>query len=106
MLGGVLVLRIVAAAHVPALATQAQAHPGVAHLEALLTAVRTRPARLHCPEVATGHPMYFSTTLASRARAFDGSSPNSRKARRCRSKSQYLSSWVCREARRRVSSSV
>jgi hypothetical protein len=42
MLGGVLVFRGIAAAHVAAGQAQAQVYPGVAHLQAFLAAARVR----------------------------------------------------------------
>src|SRR3954470_3393129 len=51
-------------------------------------------------------PMYFFTTSASRACACDGSPPNSRSARRWRSRSQHWSSSTCTAVRRCCSSGV
>jgi hypothetical protein len=42
MLSGVTILGIVTASHVAAGETQSQMHPGIAHLQAFLTAVRMR----------------------------------------------------------------
>jgi hypothetical protein len=49
--------------------------------------------------------MYFFTISAGRGCACDGSPPNSRRARRCRKRSQHWSSSTWTAARRRVSSS-
>jgi hypothetical protein len=43
MLGGMLIFRVVAAAHVAALHAEPQVNPLVAHREALLASVRVRP---------------------------------------------------------------
>jgi hypothetical protein len=51
MLGGVLILRRVAAADVAAFQTQAQVNPGVAHFQAFLAAVRVRFHRTDLIEV-------------------------------------------------------
>src|SRR5437879_3304091 len=47
MLGGVLVLRVVAASDVPARPAQAKMHPSVARCEAFLAAVGVERVRLH-----------------------------------------------------------
>src|SRR5437016_8760889 len=47
MLGGVLVLRVVAAADVPARPAKAKMHPGVSRSEAFLAAVRFGRIRFH-----------------------------------------------------------
>src|SRR5258706_12649265 len=84
----VLVLRVVAAADMAAGAAQAQVHPGVTHLQAFLAAVGAGPVGFDCAKMAATHPRYFLTVAASRSCACDGSRPNSRSARLCRSRSQ------------------
>src|SRR4051812_26636115 len=88
MLGGVLVLGVVAAADVATGPAKAQVHPGVAHLQAFLATVGAGAVGLDRPQMAAGHPRYFFTVSASRSRASDASRPNSRSARRCRKRSQ------------------
>jgi hypothetical protein len=55
VLGSVLVLGIVATADVAAGAAQAQVHPRIAHLQALLAAIAARPVRLDAIEMAAIH---------------------------------------------------
>ncbi len=51
---GVLVLRLVAAAHVPAGEAEPEVHPGVADAEAVLTSLRARCDVADLEEVGTG----------------------------------------------------
>src|SRR5258708_2148205 len=116
VLGGVLVLRLVAAADVAAGAAQAQVHPGVAHLQAFLAAVRVRLVGPDLVEVIAVHfaphlrpraqAIYFLMTSGERACACDGSPPVSRNARRWRRRSQHWSSCTCTSARCFASSLV
>src|SRR5215475_11172972 len=66
MLGGVLVLRRVTASHVPALHAQPQMHPGVAHLQALLAALRMRRYLVNVARVcATAHSILLPSHSSS-----------------------------------------
>ena len=51
MLGGMLVLRRIAAAHVAAATAETQMDPGVAHFEAFLAAMGSRPDVAHLIEM-------------------------------------------------------
>jgi hypothetical protein len=54
VLGGVFVLRGIAATHVPANQAQSQMYPGVAHLYALFAGVRVRGLELDLIHVRAG----------------------------------------------------
>ena len=61
VLGGVLVFRRIAAAHMPAGQAQAQMNPAVAGLEAFLASMRMRPYVVNLIEMCTGmHSLLFN----------------------------------------------
>src|SRR5216117_641560 len=77
VLGGMLVLRFIAAADVSAGAAQAQMHPGIAHLEAFLAAFAARPVGPYQTEVTALH---FSRCTSPRPRA-GGHAPGTHRRR-------------------------
>jgi hypothetical protein len=61
MLGGVFVFRVIAASHMAAGLTQPQMDPGVAHLQAFLTAVSARRHIMEIFYMFTGFIHYNSS---------------------------------------------
>src|SRR5258708_17238978 len=110
VLGGVLVLRTVAAADVAALHAEAEVDPDVTHLEAFLAAVAAgRDVQVGTVEVRAGvghQPRYPSTTPGSRTVASLGSRPALRRARRWWSRSQAWSKVTSMSLRRCRSSGL